>query len=159
PVREVNPEIPEWLSQIIDRLLAKDCGERYQTAAEVGDVLGRHLARRQEGRGVDTDSRVTEPMAVPADDVGPSKTPPRHLQWLVLLPYLLVILCGLFVLTEVTGRTHILEALRGSSLDGILVLNIRDPELSIRVDGERQWSFLIPNTKVREFRLSPGEHL
>ena len=49
PVREVNPEVPEWLAQIIDKLLAKDREDRYQTAEEVVDLLGGHLARRQRG--------------------------------------------------------------------------------------------------------------
>ena len=35
PIREVNPEIPAWLCDIIDRLLAKDPDDRFQTAAEV----------------------------------------------------------------------------------------------------------------------------
>ena len=49
PVQEVNPDVPNWLSQIIDKLLAKDREDRYQTAEEVVDLLGGHLARRQRG--------------------------------------------------------------------------------------------------------------
>ena len=55
PVREVNRDIPDWLAAIIDRLLAKEPAKRYQDASEVAELLGRHLARRQEspacGRG------------------------------------------------------------------------------------------------------------
>jgi WD40 repeat protein len=47
PVREVNPEIPEWLEAVIARLHAKDPADRFQTAAEVADLLGRHLAQLQ----------------------------------------------------------------------------------------------------------------
>jgi serine/threonine-protein kinase len=44
PVAEINRDIPGWLVQVIDKLHAKDPAARYQTAAEVAEVLGRHLA-------------------------------------------------------------------------------------------------------------------
>ena len=48
PIREVNPDVPEWLVEIIDRLLAKQPEDRFQTAAEVAELLGRHLAHVQD---------------------------------------------------------------------------------------------------------------
>jgi WD40 repeat protein len=48
PVREVNPDIPDWLEAIVGRLHAKDPAERFQTAAEVAGLLGRHLAHLQQ---------------------------------------------------------------------------------------------------------------
>jgi WD40 repeat protein len=47
-LREVNPDIPDWLEAIIARLHAKDPAGRFQTAAEVADLLGRHLAHLQQ---------------------------------------------------------------------------------------------------------------
>ncbi len=47
PLREVNPDIPEALCRAIERLHAKKPADRFQTAAEVADVLGWHLARLQ----------------------------------------------------------------------------------------------------------------
>jgi len=47
PVREANPDAPEWLAAIIAKLLAKDPAGRFQTAAEVAGVLGRRLAMLQ----------------------------------------------------------------------------------------------------------------
>src|SRR5215217_1508746 len=44
PVRDANPHVPDWLAAIIEKLHAKDPARRYQTAAEVADLLGRHLA-------------------------------------------------------------------------------------------------------------------
>src|SRR5215471_8268613 len=35
PIRETNPEVPDWLAAIIDRLHAKDPAQRFQSAAEV----------------------------------------------------------------------------------------------------------------------------
>src|SRR5262249_9217413 len=47
PIRETNPEIPEWLVAIIDKLHAKDPAPRYESAAAVAELLGQHLAHVQ----------------------------------------------------------------------------------------------------------------
>lgn len=47
PVWELHPEIPDALSDIIDRCLQKKDSRRYATAAELHEVLGRTLARLQ----------------------------------------------------------------------------------------------------------------
>src|SRR4029079_4044122 len=47
PIREVNPEVPDWLASAIEKLHAKDPAGRFQTAAEVAELLGRHLAHVQ----------------------------------------------------------------------------------------------------------------
>jgi serine/threonine protein kinase len=48
PVRQQNPDVPEWLAAVIEHLHAKDPGDRYQTASEVAEILGRGLAMLQE---------------------------------------------------------------------------------------------------------------
>ena len=48
PLREIAPDVPVWLAAIIARLMAKDPARRFQTAAEVADVLGRCLAHVQQ---------------------------------------------------------------------------------------------------------------
>src|SRR5262249_30168434 len=48
PLREVNPEVPDWLAASIARLHAKSPAERYQSAAEVADLFGRRLAHLQQ---------------------------------------------------------------------------------------------------------------
>jgi hypothetical protein len=62
PIRETNPEIPEWLAAVVARLQAKDPGQRFATAAEVANLLSRHLVRLQTGGAI-------------ADAVGPAATP------------------------------------------------------------------------------------
>jgi serine/threonine protein kinase len=39
PLRELNADLPEWFVHIVDKLLAKDPGERFQSAREVADTL------------------------------------------------------------------------------------------------------------------------
>ena len=48
PIRDLNPDIPEWLCAVIDKLHAKLPGERFQSAAELAEVLGRYLAHVQQ---------------------------------------------------------------------------------------------------------------
>jgi tRNA A-37 threonylcarbamoyl transferase component Bud32/WD40 repeat protein len=48
PVREINPDMPDWLDAIIRKLHAKDPAGRFQTASEVADLLGQHLAHLQQ---------------------------------------------------------------------------------------------------------------
>jgi WD40 repeat protein len=58
PVCEVNPEIPAWLGAIIAKLHAKSPAERYQSAAEVADLLSAHLARVQQSGQRAAESRT-----------------------------------------------------------------------------------------------------
>jgi hypothetical protein len=62
PIRESNPEVPEWLVDVVSKLLAKEPGERFQSAAEVEEVLGRHLAQLQHAAWVPA-PRVPSPSA------------------------------------------------------------------------------------------------
>jgi hypothetical protein len=48
PVREIIPEVPEWLCLITEKLRAKDPNERFQTAREVADLLADCEPRLEE---------------------------------------------------------------------------------------------------------------
>lgn len=58
PVREINPDIPDWLVEIVERLHEKDPGVRFQTAAEVAELLGQHLAHLQQPTSVPRPPRL-----------------------------------------------------------------------------------------------------
>ncbi len=47
-MREINPDMPEWLDAIVQKLHAKDPEDRFQSANEVADLLGQHLAHLQQ---------------------------------------------------------------------------------------------------------------
>ena len=51
PIREVNPEIPQWLAEIVGKLLEKKPENRFQSAREVADLLSEHLAELQYPSG------------------------------------------------------------------------------------------------------------
>jgi serine/threonine protein kinase len=51
PIRQIIPEVPQWLCDLTARLHAKDPAQRFQSAAEVAALLERHLARLQQPSG------------------------------------------------------------------------------------------------------------
>jgi len=48
PIRDVNPEIPDWLAAVIGKLHAKDAAKRFQAAGEVARLLEGCLAHLQQ---------------------------------------------------------------------------------------------------------------
>jgi serine/threonine-protein kinase len=72
PVREINPDIPEWLEAIINKLHAKSPDERFQSAAEVADLLSRCLAHVQEPLNVPLPAEL---IVKPANRDTPSRMP------------------------------------------------------------------------------------
>lgn len=76
PIRSINADVPEWLEQIVTKLLAKSPADRYQTASEVAEDLQRwhaHLLqpdqnpepRWRNGSTVDADSGGNSGFAPP----------------------------------------------------------------------------------------------
>lgn len=68
PIREIIPEIPQWLCGIISKLHAKNPDERFQSAKEVAALLGRCLAKLQNPHAVGL-----RPKAVPLKKGTPNK--------------------------------------------------------------------------------------
>ena len=48
PIREMTPEIPEWLAQIVEKLMAKDKADRFASASEVHKLLESCLNHLQQ---------------------------------------------------------------------------------------------------------------
>lgn len=63
PIREVNPDIPDWLCQIIRRLMAKHPSDRFQSAADVASLLENCLAHLQQPTNVALPSCVASTKA------------------------------------------------------------------------------------------------
>ncbi len=69
PLCQINSEVPPWLAQIIDKLLAKNPDDRFQSASELADLLARHLVAIQHP------SKFGQPIAdVQGDAVTPLPT-------------------------------------------------------------------------------------
>lgn len=69
PIAEINAEIPVWLIDLVDILLAKQPEERFQTAEEVAVALEKCLVRVQRpgDSSPPTASRIEEPRHMPAN--------------------------------------------------------------------------------------------
>jgi WD40 repeat protein len=48
PLREINPDIPEWLCTIIAKLMSKQPNDRFESATEVAELLEECLAHVQQ---------------------------------------------------------------------------------------------------------------
>src|SRR5262249_41972560 len=69
PIREVNPEVPDWLAGVIAKLHAKDPADRFQTAAEIAELLGAYLAHVQHPSAVPPPASPA-PLAPPGKGAG-----------------------------------------------------------------------------------------
>jgi hypothetical protein len=147
PIREVNPDLPVWLVEIVDRLLAKQPEDRFQTAAEVAELLGRHLAHLQEPGSAPFPGRLKRVR-------GPHTGGARRRFWLAALILLTVI--GSLGISEATGVTRLTAiVIRIASGAGTLVVEVDDPQVSITIDGE---DLVITGAGPHEFRLKPGRY-
>lgn len=147
PIREINPDIPQWLVEIIDRLINKRSDDRIQSAAELAELLGSHLAHLQDPDNV--------PAPAGAETTG--TTQPQKLKSL-LLAMLLIGGVGLGI-TEASGVTNVSEflgiVLRLKTPEGTLVIEIEDPDVEVSIDGSE---VVLSGITQKELRLKPGKY-
>ncbi len=149
PIREVNPDVPEWLVEIVDRLLAKQPEDRFETAAEVAELLGKHLAHVQDPGSTPFPGRLK---AVPGTRAGRAR---RRRFWLAAALILVTLVVGLG-LTEATGVTQLTASvIRVVTGEGTLVIEVADPQVSVTIDGE---DLVITGAGVQQIRLRAGLH-
>jgi serine/threonine protein kinase len=144
PIREVIPEVPEWLGDIIGKLHAKKPDDRFHSAREVADLL------RDEGGGMRDEKR-------PKHDSVSSLIPhPSSLRgWPAAAAILLLLLGGLSI-TEATGVTDVRgTVIRLVSPEGTLVVEVDDPGVSVKIDGS---DVVITGAGTKEIRLRPGKY-
>ncbi|NQT13984.1 MAG: hypothetical protein HQ582_14615, partial [Planctomycetes bacterium] len=108
PIRDVNPGIPEWLIEIVDKLHEKDPADRFQTASEVSQLLGRHLAHLQHPSSAPMPPRLAGGFRL-RKQIGRLLARRRF----VLPTLLLVGLAGICAITETLGVTHLIRSVTG----------------------------------------------
>ncbi|HEX5103497.1 MAG TPA: serine/threonine-protein kinase, partial [Pirellulaceae bacterium] len=149
PIREINPEIPDWLVAIIDRLLAKKPDERYQTAAEIAELLAQQLAQLQH-------PSLPAANAVPQSKIQNPKSKIGLRRWSLAATAGIVLLLLAVSLTEATGVTHFAPtAIRIVRGEGTLVIELDDPTVQVSLGGE---ALSIRGAGLQELRLLPGEY-
>jgi WD40 repeat protein len=151
-IQEINPDVPDWLAAIIARLHAKGPAERFQSAAEVAEVLSKHLAHLQQAGG---EWRVTS--GPPTTRHPPPATRHRNgRRWLVAAAVLAVLLGGL-ALTEASGVTRVAATVVCIfTPEGTLVVEADDPNVKVTVEGDG--GLVISDAGTQELRLRPGSY-
>jgi serine/threonine protein kinase len=145
PIRQLNPDVPDWLTEIVEKLLAKDPERRFQSASEVADLLGRHLAHLQQPEAAPPPPRLSR-----------SRRPRGWRVAAALLGVLLVL-----GVAEVTGMTNFAETLatilRIETPQGTLVVKITDPRVKVLVDADRG-EIALSGVGDHELTLRPGRY-
>jgi serine/threonine protein kinase len=156
-IREVNPDIPESVCRVIERLHAKKPADRPATAMEGADLLAGLLADLQHPGSLSHVSwrQVSNlPEATAASwKLAATKSAPRR--WFWVAAALLLLLAGLGM-SEATGVIDV----RGSvfrliASEGTLVVEVDDPDVRVAVDGG---DVIITASGVREIRVKPGQY-
>lgn len=150
PIREINPAVPDALVETIARLHAKEPTERFQSAAQVAELLSQQLAHLQQ----------PTPPPVPA----PLPRDPRRLRpplgqqrrWRLAVVAVLLVVGGLG-LTEATGVTSLAATvIRVFLPDGTVVVEVDDPQVKVTVEGDG--GLVITGAGPQEVRLKAGSY-
>jgi WD40 repeat protein/serine/threonine protein kinase len=90
PLREVRPDVPAWLCDLIARLQAREARDRLASAQEVADLLGKQLALLQQPPVAPTPDRPPGGEKIPPG-------PPSRRRRLIVLACLVALLAALAV--------------------------------------------------------------
>lgn len=166
PIQEIVPEVPDWLSAIIGKLLEKNPANRFASAQEVADLLGRCLSELQQNGRVESlgdslsvipkSARTTQELAqsgLPKTE----KRPARGRRWVAPVTGIVALLAG-FGLTEATGITKVRDILMRRSPPARTASVGTDQPARIR-GGENSTSVAsksAPAVPTRPKRYGPG---
>jgi len=93
PLREINPDIPEWLVAIVSKLHAKDPGERFHSADQVAKLLEQCLAHVQQP------TTVPLPKSLGESDTTARRRWPRVAAWVGSISAACLVLLAVIVLS------------------------------------------------------------
>jgi WD40 repeat protein/tRNA A-37 threonylcarbamoyl transferase component Bud32 len=91
PLREVKPDVPAWLGEVIARLMAGEPRDRFESAQEVAELLGKQLALLQQ-------PPLAPPPATPTAAEQAAPDAPSRRRRLVLVAGLIALLLALAAL-------------------------------------------------------------
>ena len=154
-IQEVNEAIPDWLVEIIDRLLAKDREERLESTSEVAQLLGDHLAHLQHPSEVPRPPRLTK---LPSTDSRQRRARFFGRRWVVAVALVLLVLTAGLGVIEGTGVTKLVSTvIELWTPKGTLVLEIYDPGIEVTVKGNGE-ELTISGGGVHSLTMQVGEY-
>ncbi len=164
PIREIMPEVPEWLCQLISELHAKNPADRVTSARGVSDLLGRRLAELQGTGDIPAEPGVPGSGEGKAPAAKEAPRPSRAVRWLgffnrrrMVVATAIVVLFGCLGFAEATGVTDFRgTVIRLLAPEGTLVVEVDDPGVSVKIDGP---DIVITGAGAKEIRLTPGNYM
>lgn len=117
PIRELNPEIPEWLCLTIEKLMAKDKVDRFDSAGEVSMLLENCLSHLQQPTTVHlpVDLFALQPKESPSNHVFSFPWKRYALGGLLAMLLTTSVLFGLLIWFPVQGPTDASSAKQADS--------------------------------------------
>ncbi len=164
PLQEIIPEIPDWLVAIVSKLHAKQPDERFQTAKEVADLLGRcqsELQLKQEVTCVPTErianvsikgSEAASQRAAITSQSATHSTVDPTVKTPTLKPILFGVLLGVMVLSPILFGRHLSSTFNQWLWPAIPTLPSPDVATGLRFDGKDDY------VKVGPFDLSSPQY-
>jgi serine/threonine protein kinase/Leucine-rich repeat (LRR) protein len=163
PIREIVPEVPEWLCELISRLHAKNPADRVTSAQDVADLLAQRLAEVQGRLNRPTLPDVPSPTEVKPP---PTQEIPKLASWFrwprffdrpwAVAAAVLAVPFGCLALADATGVSDFHgTVIRLFSPEGVLVIEVDDPAVSVKIVGSE---IVIEGTGAKEIRLQPGRY-
>jgi Protein kinase domain len=148
PICDSNVDVPEWLVELIEKLQAKDRGDRYQSAAEVATLLGQRLAQLQN-------STPLPPLATPKP--APARPAVRRWRTWSVAAAVLLGLAATLGIAEGTGATKIAATVvQLLTPEGTLVVEMTDPGVKVTIEGDG--GLVITGAGLHEVSLKPGSY-
>ena len=158
-IREANDEVPDWLIAIVEKLLAKSPADRFQSAAEVADLLKDHLAHLQHPSVVEPAAgNLASPSGSAARGADVDFQPvPRRRRWALVGAALLLCFVGGLGFAEGTGVTKLrATVLRIFTPEGTLIVEVDDPGVKVTIEGDG--GIVITGAGLQAVRLKPGSY-
>ena len=138
-LREINPKIPDWLEAIVDKLLAKDASQRFQSAEEICELLGQWLAHLQAPATKPRPHTLAVRRTAKTSGTDWQSILRRKRNWIAALSLLLVAIVAAAVMFVRLGETTVR-------------IEIHDPNITVRF-GENEITFEHDGQKIR---VTPG---
>lgn len=149
PIREIIPEVPEWLCRIVEKLHAKDPEQRFQSVREVADVLADCETQLK------AHSELRDFTLIPEGEPKPAPPSIERWKWVVAaaLACLLLIPIGIVLFKE--SVRHSSNAPVQKPKYAVLELRLNDTAIRYWVDRH---GAMQTGVAVVQLPLEPGEH-
>ena len=149
PIHELRPDVPSWLVETIERLMAKDPSERFQNAADMISVFQYHVS----GHGDLPAISPKRPAKKRRDQRIRGKRPPFSKA--ALLVCSLSLLIALAAIPPESVANFAMSAIQIVRGDGTLVVEVDDPKVQVLID---EGDIVISGAGSNTVRLRPGKH-